>query len=156
MATIFQDVQRMAGVNARELWYLGNRMKIHVDSADTNGQFALIETTIFPGSEPPMHMHTNEDETFLVLEGRLKLIVDGLEYVLNEGESKFAPRGIPHTFQILTPVARTMGVITPGGFEDFFRMLGEPAADGRPADPRLYPSRERVGEIARNFGVKLV
>jgi quercetin dioxygenase-like cupin family protein len=151
-----KDVTTVLAGNARDLWFLGNSVKVHKDGADTGGQFALIETRLKPGSEPPMHVHQHEDETFLVLEGQLKLTVGGEELILHPGESAFAPRQVPHTFQILTPEVHTIGVITPAGFEEFFRALGEPKQDGRGPDPRLIASRERVAEMSARFGVRLV
>ena len=43
------------------------------------------------------------------------------------GDYVFAPRGIPHTFRIQSPVVRAITVCTPAGFEDWFRQLGTPA-----------------------------
>jgi hypothetical protein len=37
------------------------------------------------------------------------------------------PRGVPHGFRIESPVARTIGIITPGEYEHLFRDLGVPA-----------------------------
>lgn len=150
------DVTAVAAPKARDLWFLGNSMKVHKDGGDTGGQFALIETRLKPGSEPPLHVHQHEDETFLVLEGELKLIAGGEERILRPGESLFAPRRIPHTFQVLTPEVHMIGVITPAGFEEFFRALGEPKQDGRGPDPRRIASRERVAEVSARFGVRLV
>jgi hypothetical protein len=39
------------------------------------------------------------------------------------------PRGIPHTFRIQSPVARLLGVIVPGAFDQLFRNLSVPARE---------------------------
>jgi len=116
--------------DARTFWYAGNFVQVPVDSADTDGRFAVVETVARPGSEPPLHVHHREDETFIVIEGEVQVTCGGKDYRLGAGDVKFAPRGIPHTFRILTPEARMVNVITPGGFENFFRTLGWPAGVG--------------------------
>ena len=37
------------------------------------------------------------------------------------------PRGVPHTFRVKSPVARMIGVMVPGAFEQLFRKLSVPA-----------------------------
>ena len=129
----------------RSFTYLGNEVKVHADASDTDGRFALLEMRAYPGSEPPMHIHQNEDEHFVVLEGKIKLTVGGFETILSAGDSAVAKKGTPHTFKILTPYVRTMAVLTPAGFEDFFRALaGE------------TPPYERIAETAAHYGSRLL
>lgn len=112
---------------ARSVWFMGSLMTIHADSACTGGNLALIEMYGEPGVEPPLHQHRNEDELFYVKEGELKVFCGGEEMVLRAGASGFLPRGVPHTFKILSDTARWLVYMTPGGFEEYFRMLGRPA-----------------------------
>lgn len=42
------------------------------------------------------HMHENEDEMFLVIEGRLVVRLRTEDIVLNEGEFLIIPRGVEH------------------------------------------------------------
>ena len=37
------------------------------------------------------------------------------------------PRGVPHTFRVRSPVARLLGVMAPGAFEQLFLNLSTPA-----------------------------
>ena len=78
------------------------------------------------GGEPPLHVHRNEDEFFLVLEGQLKVLRGHEELSLKAGQSAFLPRNVAHTFKIVSPQARFLNTITPGGFEQFFRDMGQP------------------------------
>jgi mannose-6-phosphate isomerase-like protein (cupin superfamily) len=143
-------------MRVKTVWYLGNRMTIHADGADTNGKFGLFESLVKPGSEPPMHMHTREDEYFLVLEGMLRVTVDGKDCTLKPGDSAFVSRLSPHTFKVLTPTARVIGVVTPAGFENFFRTLGDPVVDAVAAESHQIPSFERNREVATRFGTSLI
>jgi hypothetical protein len=49
------------------------------------------------------------------------------------------PRGIPHTFRVQSPVARLLGVIAPGAFEQLFRNLSIPAAERALPAPGTVP-----------------
>jgi quercetin dioxygenase-like cupin family protein len=135
-------------VNAglREFQFLTHQVRVHADSADTDGRFAVMEFRSKPGSEPPMHFHENEDEFFFVLEGQMRFTVNGQDRVLGPGESTMVKRGTPHTFRVLTPESRSLTIVSPGGFEEFFRELaGE-----------TPPSFERLAETAARHGSRFV
>jgi quercetin dioxygenase-like cupin family protein len=139
MSTVTETAQR-------SFRYLGSDFKVLADSSDTNGEFAVLEVRTSPGSEPPMHIHDSADEIFIVLEGEMRLTIAGVDRVLTAGESAIVRRGIPHTFKVLTAKIHTLGVITPGGFEDFFRTLA--------GDPP--PPFERIAQVAAQFGTHLI
>lgn len=42
------------------------------------------------------HAHENEDELFLVIRGRIRMLFRDEEIVLNEGEFLIVPRGVEH------------------------------------------------------------
>jgi mannose-6-phosphate isomerase-like protein (cupin superfamily) len=121
---------------ARSIWLRGALITVHADSSDTNGRFALLEVSGCPGGEP-LHVHENEDEMFYVLEGRLHAVRGGEEITLDPGDSAFLPRRVPHTFKVVSSFARAIVYVTPGGFEGYFRELGEPA--GKLALPNYVP-----------------
>ena len=133
----------------RSFRYMGNLMTIHADSQDTNGQFALVEANGTPGGEPPLHVHTNEDELFYVLEGKLKVYRGEEELILEAGKSGFLPRNVPHTFKVMSARARALVYITPGGFEGYFRELSEPALG--PGSPR--PTLAQISSVAKRYGI---
>jgi quercetin dioxygenase-like cupin family protein len=122
---------------ARSIWFRGALITVHADSHDTEGKFALLEVSGSPGGEPPLHIHENEDEIFYVLEGRLEAVRGEEEMTLDAGDSAFLPRRVPHTFKIISSFARALVYVTPGGFEGYFRDLGEPA--GKLALPDYVP-----------------
>ena len=109
-----------------------------------------------PGGEPPLHVHENEDEMFYVLEGRLQAYRDGEEMTLDAGDSAFLPRRVPHTFKIASNFARAIVYVTPGGFEGYFRDLGEPA--GKLALPDYVPlvSIPEMVRVAKRYGVTIL
>jgi quercetin dioxygenase-like cupin family protein len=128
-----------------------------IGSEETGGNFSLIEVAARPGTEPPYHVHQREDETFYLLEGRVGVMLDGVVHELVPGDSIFLPRGIPHTFRIRSEYSRSLAIITPSGFEGFFKMLGEPATSLEIPQPGPPPADyfERLGRASAQFGVRL-
>ncbi len=137
----------------RSLWYMGGFMTIHADSQDTNGQFALIEVKGVPGGEPPLHIHKHEDELFYLMEGKLKIYRGEEELILQAGESGFLPRNVPHTFKVMSSHMRALIYISPGGFEGYFREMGEPAVG--PTSPKLkaLPTLAEITSVAKRYGI---
>jgi len=128
-----------------------------INGEDTGGDFSLLEMNARPGSEPPYHIHEREDETFYILEGRVSVMVDGEIHELGAGETMFLPRGIPHTFRIRSASARALLVLTPSGFEGYFRAMGQPAETLEIPEPAELPAdfMERVARETAVRGVRL-
>ena len=58
-----------------DIWFLRNRVRIHISGLQTDGAFALLESTGPAGDHTPLHVHHLDDEGFYVLEGELTLWV---------------------------------------------------------------------------------
>jgi quercetin dioxygenase-like cupin family protein len=129
---------------------LGTAMLIRVHGRDTGGSVAVVETHDKPGGGPPPHIHHREDETFQILEGEYEFTVAGKTTPAKQGDTLFAPRGIPHTYRYAgkTP-GRLMTVITPAGFEEFFEEIGA-------MSPEQQQDIPRVRAIANNFGLEFL
>ncbi len=110
-------------------WYGNGLFEFLVPNAATGGRMTVFRATMPEGFSPPRHIHTREDEVFVVLEGEARFDVDGQQLVAGPGTSVFVPRGVPHTFRVVSPVAVMLGIMTPGGFEELFRNLGVPATE---------------------------
>lgn len=139
--------------------FLGVTMKIILSSAQTGGQFCVIEGIMPAGEAPPAHIHLREDESMLLLEGELEVSVGADTFTLAPGHAYFAPRGVPQRLRNTgaTP-ARTLAIMTPGGFDDLVRHIGIPVFDGVPAAPPVAPTPEQfaaiIGELTK-FGIEL-
>ena len=107
--------------------YAGGTVSILIAGEDNGGQFGMWEAVQKPGNEPPLHVHHTTDETFHILEGKMRFLVGDQIHDAGPGDVVFAPRGIPHTFRIKSAVARVVTLCTPSGFEEWFRQLREPA-----------------------------
>jgi mannose-6-phosphate isomerase-like protein (cupin superfamily) len=139
--------------------FFGVRMKILMDSAQTGGQFCMIEGVIPPGGEPPMHVHLREDESMLQLDGELHVTIGDREFTLSPGHAYFAPRGVPHRVRNLGSVpARSIATMTPGGFDLLVRRLGIPVIDGVTAAEPSEPTPEQFStllNVLAEFGIML-
>jgi len=141
------DVQTAVVRNPGEgerLWFTTNLTLIKARAADTDGEFGLIESVAPPGASPPLHVHSHEDETFLILEGELTVVCGEETYTAGPGAMAFLPRGVPHTFRVDGELpARFLTLITPGGMEDFFAKVGRPA-EGPGLPPAAPPDIEAL------------
>lgn len=115
-------------------------MLVKVAAADTLGRLTVLEGRMAPQlSGPPGHVHDGHDETFIVLEGRMRFrIGDGFQTAV-PGETMFASRRLAHGFNNpYDEPARYVAILTPSGYEDYFRKVSaHVAATGAMPDPDL-------------------
>jgi len=105
-----------------ELMFLGARCRILANAETTDGRYGLVEMIEVPaGDMPPLHVHREHDECFVLLDGELSLFLPGREVALAVGEFFRAPRGIPHAYRVGDRPARFLVMSDPSGFEDFVR-----------------------------------
>jgi quercetin dioxygenase-like cupin family protein len=96
----------------------------------TKGAYALIETANDPSTGVPLHVHEREDETWFVLEGEYTFEVGGRTFRAGPGDYVFGARNVPHSYANRTgAVARALIMVTPAGFEGFWRESAKLAAD---------------------------
>ena len=107
-------------------WENGNLTTKLAERKDTNGAFFLVEAMLAPGTEPPPHVHTREDELFYVLEGEFDVYVGKEAFKVETGECVFLPRLKPHAFVIRSPRLRILALFTPAGLEEAFRGMSTP------------------------------
>lgn len=88
-----------------------------------------VEVELAPGVEPPMHMHSGEDEWFYVLDGRATFHVGDQTLTAPTGSFVALPRDVSHTFTVETPTARFLMLNAPGGFERIFELRPQSPAD---------------------------
>lgn len=130
-----------------ELDFLGCRVRVLVDGAETDGRCSLVDMIEVPaGHMPPLHVHRDHEEGFRVLEGEVTLFLPGEELQLGPGDFVLAPRGVPHTYRVGDRPARWLVATSPAGFE---RFVSEVAALDAP-DPG------RLAAIAAEYGVDIL
>jgi hypothetical protein len=67
------------------------------------------------------------------------------------GECVFLPRFKPHAFLVRSPALRMLGLVAPGGLEEAFRSMREPAQILDLPPETLTYSRADVKEIVQRF-----
>jgi mannose-6-phosphate isomerase-like protein (cupin superfamily) len=101
----------------------GERYIIRTTSEETNGAYSMLEVVADPRNGVPMHVHDNEEEHFIILEGKA-LIANGDNRVeVGAGSSITIGRGTPHAWCNLcedVPL-RMLVLFSPGGLEELFR-----------------------------------
>src|ERR1700744_3070789 len=99
----------------------GDRLAILLSGEDTQQKYVVMESTVPPNAGPPPHVHSREDESFLVLAGQITFYLRGKIMILKEGDFITAPRGIPHHFKNTSQQdALLLITATPAGIEQFF------------------------------------
>jgi quercetin dioxygenase-like cupin family protein len=132
-----------------DIWFLRNRVHIHISGLETDGTFALLESTGPAGDHTPLHVHHLDDEAFYVLDGQLTLWAGDEKHVLRAGDSVFAPRGIPHTLRVDSD-ARWLVTSTPAGFEAFVRAVGTTTP------PTSLPAPDELARTAAQHGIEIL
>jgi len=122
-------------------------VRFMIDGEQTGGRFSLVEHPLPPRRlGAPLHTHTHEDEYSYILEGRLGVQLGDDVLEAGPGELVFKPRGIPHTFWNAGDTeVRLLELISPAGFENYFRELAPVLATGDLSDPRIADIRSRYG-----------
>ncbi len=139
--------------------YQGGYLKTIIAPEQTNNTLAMLEITLPKGAEPPPHIHTNEDETFYLLDGRISVQIADTTTILEPGEGIFAPRQVPHSFKILTENATIMNLMSPGDLWNYFiefsiPISGNPGIINPPVTPSLDAIRQMVDVITNKYQVR--
>ncbi|KHD75636.1 cupin domain-containing protein [Actinoplanes utahensis] len=115
---------------------------------DTGGAMAVVEHPFPVGALVAPHLHTREDEYSIVLAGEIGFRSGDREAVLGPGGYITKPRGELHAMWNAGAVpARMIEIITPAGFEHFFREVAEIIAAGPEA-------AGQGGDLAERYGLR--
>ena len=106
---------KLKGVNS-------NVLDVKVSGSDTEGGLAIFEqTSLSPGKGTPLHIHPEQDEVFIVLEGAYYFQVGEEKYNLTVGDSIFLPRKVPHAWTQVSEKGKMTVILQPAGkLENFF------------------------------------
>ena len=117
---------------------------IRVSADETKGAFSVVEIVSDPGDGTNMHLHDNEDEHIVVVEGTARIAYGDRTFDAPAGMSVTLTRGIPHAWANMSSERLRMVIIcTPGGVEELLRIISR----GGDLD---FPS------LAARFGTRFV
>jgi mannose-6-phosphate isomerase-like protein (cupin superfamily) len=127
------------------VWLVGDTYTLKISGAQTGGAFTLLEAVVSPGGGPPPHIHYQEDETFIVLEGELTFKTGERTVPAPVGTVVHVPKGTRHSYATVGKVpVRMLFLYAPAGMEGMFTEIGTPAQPGVAAPP---PSPEDVAKL---------
>jgi mannose-6-phosphate isomerase-like protein (cupin superfamily) len=136
-------------------WFAGALMILKAGTADTGGQFALLDQRVPGGYAVPRHVHHSEDEAWYILEGEATFYCGEQTFAAGPGSWVFLPKDVPHTFKVGAAGARLLTLTDPSGFADFVREASEPATEltiPHPA-PLDVP---RLAELAAKYNAEII
>ena len=114
------------------------------------GGLGLVDSYLEAGSEPPMHIHTREDEFIYVLDGEITAYVGDESLKAAAGGFVYMPRFVPHTFAVDgTGSAHALIMYTPSGFERVF--WEHRTADYIPGVPGPTAARHDLAVLGQAF-----
>lgn len=128
----------MGEVDRVEIVRLGP-VTIRYVHAETGGSYSLLEWIARAAApSPPVHIHRETDEGFYVVNGTYAFLLDGDRIGAAAGEHVLVPKGHPHTFwNAGEETASCMIVLSPSGFEAYFRELADGLATADSEDAAM-------------------
>jgi mannose-6-phosphate isomerase-like protein (cupin superfamily) len=141
-------------------------VRFMIDGPEAGERFSLVEHPMSPRAlAAPLHLHTREDEYTFVLEGRMGALLGDEVVEAGPGDLVFKPRNQWHTFwNAGDEPCRILEIISPAGFENFFRELSDMggAINADPDELTALAARyghyfklESVPELLERFGLRI-
>jgi mannose-6-phosphate isomerase-like protein (cupin superfamily) len=141
-------------------------VRFMIDSSEAGERFSLVEHPMSPRAlAAPLHLHTREDEYSFVLEGRMGALLGDDVVEAGPGDVVFKPRNQWHTFwNAGDEPCRILEIISPAGFERFFRELSDMggAINADPDELTALAARyghyfklDSVPELLDRFGLRI-
>jgi mannose-6-phosphate isomerase-like protein (cupin superfamily) len=108
----------------------GERFKLRTSAVETEGAHTMLEMMADSRYGTPMHIHNNEDEHFIVLEGTLHIANGDKTFDAPAGTTVTVGKGVPHAWCNLHAIPlRLLIVFSPGGAEELFREVAARDSD---------------------------
>jgi mannose-6-phosphate isomerase-like protein (cupin superfamily) len=134
----------LAEGDGERLAFSGAEFVVKAAGDTTGGAFSVIEES--DPLDTPRHVHENEDELFVILEGEHVFTIGAATFRVGPGAVVFAPRQVPHEHRRVVPrTGRFLTFVSPTGFEGFFRELSEAERSGKPMDEAYAAVSEQYG-----------
>lgn len=158
-----KKIKKINNINGASLVrsYQGGFFKVLISHDQTGGNMALVDMTLPKGVEPPLHVHSREDETFFLIDGVMTFLVGESVIKAEVGDAVFAPRMVPHHFVIESKKARFLTLMTPGNLLDYFMEFSFPTMEEAKINPpQVPPSTEYIENLTKIltdiYGIQLV
>jgi|SRR5690625_3669653 len=121
---------------AEHYGYYTTELEVLLRNEATGGQYFMIrQRGMRPEDAPPFHLHTREDEIWIIDSGTFRFwlggesLAEATTYDVGPGAVIYGPRDVAHTFQVLDGTGDVTILWNPGGSQRYF--LGVGAAEAR-------------------------
>jgi len=139
------------------VWFNGGLVLLKATGAQTAGTFGVIELRARQGFASPLHVHQNDDEIFVVLEGDVRFQLGEAVTEATDGALVYGPREVGHAFRVDSPEARLLLIFGPAGTEGFFKEAGKPAPSVQlPPLDEVFLDRDALMEVAARYHQRFV
>jgi mannose-6-phosphate isomerase-like protein (cupin superfamily) len=166
MEAIEADVKIVSPQDGAEGFLGSIGVRFMIDGNEAAERFSLVEHPMSPRAlAAPLHLHTREDEYSFVLEGRMGALLGDDVVEAGPGDLVFKPRNQWHTFwNAGDEPCRILEIISPAGFENFFRELSDMGGAINSDPDELTALGERYGhyfklesvpELVERFGLRV-
>jgi quercetin dioxygenase-like cupin family protein len=126
-----------------------NLLDIKISGKDTVNELSVFEQTgLTPKGGPPLHVHTDQDEWFYVIEGNYRFQVGDDQYAMQAGDTIFLPKKVPHAFIQLSDHGKMIVSYLPAGkMEAFFAITDQ---------WETPPTAKEMTEVFAEHGMQVV
>jgi quercetin dioxygenase-like cupin family protein len=138
------------------IWMFDALDTIKAGAGETAGAMSVVEFLDFEGSSVPLHLNDRWDTGFYILDGDYTFVIDDESVAASAGAWVFVPRNTAHAWRCDSAGGRILSITTPGGFETFYRDVGEPVADRARLPARVEPDAAALSRTAAQHGIAIV
>lgn len=122
----------------------GAKFTIKVLSSETDYKYTVLDILHPPNLGPALHTHPTGSETFYIVDGNYRFIIDGKRVESKPGDTVFVPKNTPHRFEVGTEGGHAI-IISPPELEFYFFKVGELLSNGQ-------ISYEEESNIGKKYG----
>jgi mannose-6-phosphate isomerase-like protein (cupin superfamily) len=155
MSTVIPGDRRVHGADNEDSLQDSRSVCVVVSGDETGGRYALVETLVRRGSEPPLHLHTREHELVCVLEGSVTIYGGDEPSRCDPGDCALLSKGSEHTFRVESGESRLLAMLIPAGLDGLYRELGrsiDPLSGDSDATSRAM---DRLVAASARYGVEI-
>ncbi len=127
-----------------------------MSGAESGGRLGMTVTEGPRGPAIPAHVHERTHEAIYCLDGRLRVLVEGEEYLLTRGDFVSIPAGSEHSYAMEAHLTRVAAMYGPAGPERLHEVAGQVA------EHRIFPEgsepvdHDRLAAAAAELDIVLV
>ena len=121
-------------------WLGGGVVSVLLDADKTDGEVTILRSASPGGAASPVHVHADDDEIVVLLQGSGIFWAGDHRYELTDGGVAFLPRGVPHAYLLISDTVDMLAVCLPSGVEHFFREAGWDLSHPKPEGWAITPA----------------